>query len=48
MSAAQARGGAVSCTPVPGGRRYAVGLEFVRIAPEAQERLVRVLAGQEA
>jgi hypothetical protein len=37
-----------ACTPVPGGRRYAVGLEFVRIAPEAQERLVRVLAGHQA
>jgi hypothetical protein len=34
-----------ACTPVPGGRRYAVGLEFVRIAPEAQQRLVRVLSG---
>lgn len=37
-----------ACTLVPGGRRYAVGLEFVRIAPEAQERLIRVLAGHEA
>jgi hypothetical protein len=32
---------------VPGSRRYAVGLEFSRIDPEAQERLVRVLNGQE-
>lgn len=37
-----------ACTPVPGARRYAVGLEFVRIPPEAQERLVRVLAGHQA
>ena len=36
-----------ACTPVPGGRRYAVGLEFVRIPPEAQKRLVRVLSGEE-
>jgi hypothetical protein len=36
-----------ACTPVPGARRYAVGLEFVRIAPEAQQRLVRVLSGQD-
>lgn len=35
-----------ACTPVPGGRRYAVGLEFVRIAPEAQQRLTRVLSGE--
>lgn len=35
------------CTAVPGSRRYAVGLEFSRIEPEAQERLVRVLSGQE-
>lgn len=34
-----------ACTPVPGARRYAVGLEFVRIAPEVQDRLVRVLSG---
>jgi len=34
------------CTAVPGARRYAVGLEFLRIAPEAQDRLVRVLSGQ--
>ena len=37
-----------ACTPVPGARRYAVGLEFVRIAPEAQERLIQVLAAREA
>ena len=36
-----------ACTPVPGARRYAVGLEFVRIAPEAQQRLIRVLTGGE-
>jgi hypothetical protein len=35
-----------ACTPVPGDRRYAVGLEFVRIAPDAQQRLVRVLSGE--
>jgi c-di-GMP-binding flagellar brake protein YcgR len=35
------------CNAVPGARRYAVGLEFLRIAPEAQQRLIRVLAGQE-
>lgn len=35
-----------ACAPVPGGRRYSVGLEFVRIAPDAQQRLVRVLSGQ--
>jgi c-di-GMP-binding flagellar brake protein YcgR len=35
------------CTAVPGSRRYAVGLEFSRIEPEAQARLVRVLNGQE-
>lgn len=36
------------CAPVTGARRYAVGLEFVRIAPDAQERLVRALSGHEA
>jgi c-di-GMP-binding flagellar brake protein YcgR len=36
-----------ACTAVPGSRRYTVGLEFSRIEPEAQERLVRVLSGQE-
>ena len=36
-----------SCTPVPGARRYAVGLEFVGIPPETERRLVRVLSGQE-
>jgi hypothetical protein len=35
-----------ACTPVPGARRYAVGLEFVRIAPEAQARLAQVLSGE--
>ena len=34
-----------ACTAVPGARRYTVGLEFVRMAPEAQERLARALAG---
>ena len=36
-----------ACMPVPGGRRYAVALEFVRIPPETQQRLLRVLSGQE-
>jgi c-di-GMP-binding flagellar brake protein YcgR len=36
-----------ACTAVAGSRRYAVGLEFSRIEPEAQQRLVRVLSGQE-
>jgi c-di-GMP-binding flagellar brake protein YcgR len=36
-----------ACTAVPGSRRYAVGLEFSRIEPETQQRLIRVLSGQE-
>jgi len=36
-----------ACTAVPGSRRYAVGLEFSRIEPEAQQRLMRVLSGRE-
>jgi len=36
-----------ACTPVPGSRRYTVGLEFLHIAPEVQQRLIRVLGGQE-
>ncbi len=36
-----------ACMPVPAGRRYTVALEFVRIPPETQQRLVRVLSGQE-
>lgn len=35
-----------ACTAVAGSRRYEVGLEFSRIDPEAEERLVRVLSGQ--
>ena len=36
------------CAAVAGSRRYAVGLEFARIDPDAQQRLVRVLSGQPA
>ena len=36
-----------ACAAIPGSRRYSVGLEFSRIEPQVQERLVRVLAGQE-
>ena len=36
-----------ACTPVRGSHRYAVGLEFLHIAPETQRRLIRVLGGQE-
>ena len=36
-----------ACTPVPGSRRYAVGLEFLNMAPDVQQRLIRVLGGQE-
>jgi hypothetical protein len=37
-----------ACSALPGTRRYAVGLEFVRIAPDAQQRLVRILSGHES
>jgi hypothetical protein len=37
----------VECNPVAGARRYAAGLEFLNMPPDSQQRLIRVLGGQE-
>ena len=35
----------LDCRPLPGTRRYAAGLEFQNLPPDAQQRLIRVLGG---
>ena len=37
----------VDCSALAGTRRYAAGLEFQNLPPDVQQRLIRVLGGQE-